>query len=201
MVVMKYRVGDYVDIGVGEIYQVEETNYDRDEGALYKLNNGEWFPQEGLELSPLFSKGDMVIHQSTGSVYEIGASYESALRDDDGEIRCIIRYSLIKNGEVSYDAVPENTLSYYDEINNPPHYNTGKYEAMDIIIDRVSDPGSYLEGSVYKYLYRYQHKQNPLKDLKKARYFLDELIREVGNRVAKDTESEFSEQGVKTPDL
>lgn len=64
-----------------------------------------------------------------------------------------------------------------DEVNKPAHYQ-GKYECIDVIEDRLSTNGfqGYLEGNVWKYLYRYRSK-NGVTDLKKAQWYLERLIR------------------------
>lgn len=64
-----------------------------------------------------------------------------------------------------------------DAVNKPAHYQ-GKYECIDVIEDRLSIEAfqGYLEGNVWKYLYRYRQK-NGVTDLKKAAWYLDRLIR------------------------
>ena len=37
----------------------------------------------------------------------------------------------------------------------------------------------YLEGNCKKYLHRYRYKQKPLEDLRKARWYLDKLVKEM----------------------
>ena len=63
-----------------------------------------------------------------------------------------------------------------DEVNKPGHYQ-GKYECIDVIEDRLSTEAfqGYLEGNVWKYLYRYRQK-NGVTDLKKASWYLNRLI-------------------------
>ena len=63
-----------------------------------------------------------------------------------------------------------------DEVNHPPHYNIGKIETIDVITDWNLN---YCEGNVIKYLSRYKHKGTPLKDLKKAEWYLKRLIKDV----------------------
>jgi len=61
-----------------------------------------------------------------------------------------------------------------DMVNNPGHYNQGKIEVIDFIEDQKLD---FRAGNVIKYVCRYQAK-NGLEDLKKARWYLDRLIKE-----------------------
>lgn len=37
----------------------------------------------------------------------------------------------------------------------------------------------YLKGNIEKYLWRYEHKDKPLEDLKKSKWYLERLIKEL----------------------
>ena len=64
-----------------------------------------------------------------------------------------------------------------DMVNRPPHYNTAEIECIDAIQAATGGGFKYhLQGTIMKYLWRYDHKDNPLEDLKKARWYLDRLI-------------------------
>ena len=58
-------------------------------------------------------------------------------------------------------------------IDHPDHYNSGKYEVIDVIEDW--DLGFHL-GNAIKYIARAEYKGNPKEDLKKARWYLDRHI-------------------------
>jgi len=60
---------------------------------------------------------------------------------------------------------------------NPNHYKQGNIEVIDFILDQKF---SYMEGNVVKYLSRYKNK-NGLEDVKKARWYIDKIIRELEN--------------------
>lgn len=63
-------------------------------------------------------------------------------------------------------------------VNHPQHYNSGSIEVIDIIKDG-SSPDEYegfLRGNVVKYVLRYKHK-NGIQDLKKAKVYLEWLIK------------------------
>ena len=62
-----------------------------------------------------------------------------------------------------------------DEVNRPDHYTLGKIEVYDFI---KAWELSFAEGNVVKYVVRAPHKGTQLKDLKKARWYLDQLIAE-----------------------
>lgn len=69
-----------------------------------------------------------------------------------------------------------------DLINKPNHYNQGNIEVSDFIIDQNMN---FLEGNIIKYVSRYKTK-NGIEDLKKARWYLNKLIKEVNeNEITK----------------
>lgn len=63
-----------------------------------------------------------------------------------------------------------------DMVNHPPHYNTGKIEVIDFILDKFKD--DYLLGQVCKYISRAKHKGAELQDLQKAEWYLKKAIAE-----------------------
>ena len=60
-----------------------------------------------------------------------------------------------------------------DKIEHPPHYTKGKIEMSQFIRDQDFN---WDAGNVIKYLYRYRYKGTPLDDLKKAQWYLKQLI-------------------------
>lgn len=65
-----------------------------------------------------------------------------------------------------------------DKVNNPAHYTAGGIETLDYIKAKVSDYPSYAVGNILKYVSRYEHK-NGIEDLKKAQFYLNDLIKEM----------------------
>lgn len=66
-----------------------------------------------------------------------------------------------------------------EKVEHPLHYKQYPVEAIEIIewvSDKSNGAEAYLIGSVFKYLLRYKFK-NGVEDLKKARWFLDRLIK------------------------
>ena len=69
-----------------------------------------------------------------------------------------------------------NTVN--NAVEHPKHYNMGKYETIEVIEDWFSTDatlGFYL-GNTIKYVSRYAHKDNPVQDLEKAKFYLDRAI-------------------------
>ena len=69
-----------------------------------------------------------------------------------------------------------------DVVNHPPHYKQGDIECIDAIKAALGDGYKYyLQGSIIKYIWRFEHKQNPVQDLQKSSWYLDKLIAEIQN--------------------
>jgi len=69
--------------------------------------------------------------------------------------------------------VRDGNTSGADPINSPAHYKVGSIEAIDVI---EAFQLNYRTGNVAKYLLRHQYKGEPLKDLKKAKWYLEREI-------------------------
>jgi len=82
------------------------------------------------------------------------------------------------------DLPPRNSfifISFYmvddDPVNFPKHYNKGDIGCIDAIESCQGEGFKYyLQGSILKYMWRYQHKHNPIQDLEKAKWFINKLI-------------------------
>jgi hypothetical protein len=97
---------------------------------------------------------------------------------------------IIKQSQKSIDDVPPSEWSRaahvnyksqekaFDEIEKPSHYNYGKYETIDVIVDTLGqyEAINYCHGNVLKYTIRMWHKGTPIKDAKKAKWYLEKMI-------------------------
>ena len=65
-----------------------------------------------------------------------------------------------------------------DNVNNPTHYGQGSIESIAYIEDTLTKEEyiGFLRGNISKYLHRWRYK-NGVEDLKKARWYLDKLIK------------------------
>ena len=79
----------------------------------------------------------------------------------------------LPNGGYSPNIERSQLKAYSELVDHPAHYNQGKIEAIDAILDWGLD---FIEGNVVKYVVRSRHKSSRLGDLKKARWYLDYLI-------------------------
>lgn len=91
-----------------------------------------------------------------------------------------------------------------DNINKPEHYTYGKFECVDVIHELTQDLAgiqAFCLGNTIKYLWRFQHK-NGVEDLKKAKWYLDRLIKEFDTDVVVDVrlfDTNLKEQYVYNP--
>jgi hypothetical protein len=60
-----------------------------------------------------------------------------------------------------------------DKVNHPDHYKSGGMEAIDVI--EAFDLGFHL-GNAVKYILRTGKKDDPVQELKKARWYIDRAI-------------------------
>jgi len=74
-------------------------------------------------------------------------------------------------------------------IQHPTHYNQGKIEVIDFIIDQKM---GFCDGNVVKYVSRFRHKGRPLEDLKKAKFYLETLIELYEEKVLNDPKTTLS---------
>ena len=68
----------------------------------------------------------------------------------------------------------------HNPVTQPDHYNRGAIEAIEAIKASMhpQEYKGYLKGNCLKYLWRYEYK-NGIEDLRKARVYLEWLIKEV----------------------
>lgn len=64
-----------------------------------------------------------------------------------------------------------------DVINHPSHYETGKFECFDVMMEalEVEKVKDFCLCNAFKYVYRSQRK-NGTEDIQKARWYLDKYI-------------------------
>jgi|TARA_Y100000114_G_C11526734_1_gene216053 hypothetical protein len=68
-----------------------------------------------------------------------------------------------------------------DRVNSPAHYTQGQIECKEAIksaLGREQYEG-FLRGNILKYIWRGPYKNENLEDYRKAKFWLDELIKEI----------------------
>jgi len=86
-----------------------------------------------------------------------------------------------KDGEDSILYMTKPVKEKDDEVSRPAHYNRSGIEAIKAIPARMSEVEflGYIKGNILKYLWRYGYKDNPKKDIAKARWYLDLLYNQI----------------------
>ena len=77
------------------------------------------------------------------------------------------------------EAPPFKETPSLDMVNHPEHYNKGKYETYDVIVDTLGkhEAISYCQGNILKYIMRMWNKDKPLQDAEKAEWYLKAMIK------------------------
>jgi len=86
------------------------------------------------------------------------------------------------------DEVITEVLKADPRVDHPPYYNQGQIEVIDFIRDQLTRERyeGFLQGCVLQYICRYPHKGEAETDLKKARFYLNELIRVYGRPTTRE---------------
>ena len=69
-----------------------------------------------------------------------------------------------------------------DNVNHPSHYETGKFECIDVMLETQGKDAvlNFCLCNAFKYLYRHNRK-NGIEDVKKAKWYVDKYIELVGD--------------------
>jgi len=74
--------------------------------------------------------------------------------------------------------MPINGISQEcDVVNHPSHYETGKYECIDVMIEAIGKEAvmDFCLCNAFKYIYR-NGRKNGLEDIKKAQWYINKYI-------------------------
>lgn len=86
-----------------------------------------------------------------------------------------------------------------DDVSHPAHYRNGPVETIDVIeawVKHAPDPVlGGLHWNAIKYIGRVWLKDDPLKDLCKARWYLNRLIDKIDSKIKNEPLVEASGQG------
>ena len=113
--------------------------------------------------------------------------YDPTLRyDDDGVIQSSMvgdpcpKCNLYHISE-KHNCMPgvKDIPKVHDSVNHPSHYTNGSIECLSAIRASMSDDQyiGYLKGVIMKYIWRMDLKGNAIEDLKKGKFYLNELIK------------------------
>jgi len=148
---MKFNVGDVVRVKSLEWYEENKDQYGEVGNFVEDMSD---FCGTEQEITSLYGYAGYFFKDGSGWVWD-----DSMLEGAEEEVK------------PEFDNV-------VDMVNSPPHYNAGAVECIVAIEASMTKEAfeGYLKGNVTKYLWRYEKKEKPLEDVKKARYYLNRLI-------------------------
>ncbi len=75
-----------------------------------------------------------------------------------------------------------------DNVNHPSHYETGKFECIDVMIETqgIEATKNFCVCNAFKYIYRHNMK-NGEEDLRKAKWYLDKYMELIDNSNSAET--------------
>jgi hypothetical protein len=81
------------------------------------------------------------------------------------------------------DREPSNFRAKPDNVNHPSHYETGKFECIEVMIETqgVEAVRDFCLCNAFKYLYRHNGK-NGVEDIKKAKWYIDKYLELEGDQ-------------------
>lgn len=74
-----------------------------------------------------------------------------------------------------------------DNVNHPAHYETGKFECIDVMVEvfGAEKVAAFCECNAFKYLYRCENKhETPQEDWEKARWYINKALELTGQETA-----------------
>ena len=76
----------------------------------------------------------------------------------------------------------------HDNVNHPSHYETGKFECIDVMIETqgIEATKNFCVCNAFKYIYRHNMK-NGEEDLRKAKWYLDKNMELIDNSNSAET--------------
>ena len=76
----------------------------------------------------------------------------------------------------------------HDNVNHPSHYETGKFECIDVMIETqgIEATKNFCVCNAFKYIYRHNMK-NGEEDLRKAKWYLDKSMVLIDNSNGAET--------------
>ena len=126
-----------------------------------------------IHQGPLFHSKTFLLY----IMWNVKSGVISVMNENEVDSLAMAKGSIVKRNVA--DAVKQNDGNKspaikYDSVNHPKYYQ-GKIEVIDFIEDKHL---GFNLGNCVKYISRHQlkHKDNPLEDLKKARWYLDREI-------------------------
>ena len=86
-------------------------------------------------------------------------------------------FSNIDEVKVCASWEPNNKQTPADIVNHPPHYESGKFECIDVMRETQGDEAvqNFCICNAQKYIYRHRNK-NGVEDIRKAKWYIDKYL-------------------------
>ena len=111
-------------------------------------------------------------------LFDISKEQQELLGDMYDELNDNNRCVFMPKIETESDCEEEgNTTTPEDVVNHPSHYETGKFECIDVMLETQGTDAvlNFCICNAFKYLYRHKNK-NGIEDVKKARWYINKYI-------------------------
>lgn len=109
--------------------------------------------------------------------------------DSNGCEKCIIHDLCMSVGgdfrgnketcKIAFRCIAEQSETPNDSVNHPSHYETGKFECIDVMREAIGleNTKGFCLCNAFKYIYRCTKKHNtPVEDVKKAVWYLNKFL-------------------------
>lgn len=173
-----YADGEIDDKDIVEIIPKSKEESDKPKVDLHNIAEGDVvYCDDGSEHvvdNVTFDQNYAVI-----TLYDFGTfefNYDGTKFQEDAEIGDIVN---VLHGNSDPDKEPSKPAA--DAVNHPSHYKIGGVECIQAIKASMTEEAykGFLKGNIIKYIWRYEIKGKPIEDLKKARVYLNWLIKEI----------------------
>jgi hypothetical protein len=102
--------------------------------------------------------------------------------EDNGVYRCKKYFVQTALGRECHDGDPSfqplhEEVYFPDVVNHPPHYESGKFECIDVMRETQGDEAvqDFCICNAQKYIYRHRNK-NGVEDIRKAKWYIDKYL-------------------------
>ena len=88
----------------------------------------------------------------------------------------MLRGDILSDFNWKDEALAERDI-YKDNVNHPSHYETGKFESVDVMVETqgVEAVKDFCVCNAFKYIYRHKRK-NGVEDIRKAIWYLNKYV-------------------------
>lgn len=110
-------------------------------------------------------------------LFDISKEQQELLGDMYDELNDNNRCVFMPKIEAESDCEEESNTTPEDVVNHPSHYETGKFECIDVMLETQGTEAvmDFCICNAFKYLYRHKNK-NGIEDIKKARWYINKYI-------------------------